>query len=152
MHYSQEMETGSMKILGVDPGNVRIGIAIGDEETRLAHGLGIVTHVSREKDAQKIAQLAIEQGCGKILVGLPLDSEGQVGPRARSVLRLVEAIQDQFGNFRVLTWDESHTSNDMDDIMLGGQFRKSDRQKDKDDKVAALLLLDYLNRENGEED
>lgn len=141
-----------MKILAVDPGNVRIGIAVGDEETRLAHGLGIVTHVSREKDAQKIAQLAIEQGCGKILVGLPLDSEGQVGPRARSVLRLVEAIQDQFGNSRVLTWDESHTSNDMDDILLGGQFRKSDRQKDKDDKVAALLLLDYLNRENGEED
>ena len=81
------------KVLAVDPGEVRIGIAISDETGTLARPLTILRHVSRSDDARRIVELAQQAEAGAIVVGLPLDAQGEVGPKARSALRLVEALR-----------------------------------------------------------
>ena len=73
----------SMKVLGVDPGEKRIGLAISDPTGTLARPLRVIKHQAREEDAKQIAVAAVEEGAQMIVVGQPLSSDGTVGPQAR---------------------------------------------------------------------
>jgi len=86
-----------MKFLGIDHGNARIGVAVSDPTGSLARPLRILKHVSRAEDVAVIAQLAQDEGCKSIVVGLPLDADSSLGPRARSVNRFIEELQKQTG-------------------------------------------------------
>ncbi len=70
-----------MKVLAVDPGEKRIGLAISDPTGTISRPLKVLTHEARAKDAQKIAEIAAEEAVGVIVIGLPLDANGEVGPR-----------------------------------------------------------------------
>lgn len=132
-----------MKSLGIDHGNVRIGVAISDENGGFARPLTILTHVSRAKDAEEICNLAEAEGCAQIVVGVPYDSDGSEGPRARSVLRFVGQLRSAC-NLPVMTWDESFSTRDV--LTTSVQMKKSrnSRRQALDDKAAALILQDYL--------
>lgn len=132
-----------LKVLGVDHGNVRIGIAISDESGSLARPLTIISHVSRMKDAESVQLMAEEQGCGRIVVGIPYDLDGSEGPRARSVLRFVDQLKN-LCQIPVTTWDESFsTQKTIETSILLGKKRSS-RQLPSDDKAAAMILQSYL--------
>lgn len=132
-----------MKILGIDHGNVRIGIAISDESGSFARPLSIITHVSRAKDAQEICRLGEEEGCGMIVVGIPYDSDGGEGPRARSVLRFVEQLRS-ISPIPVRTWDESFSTQNMIATSVEMKRSRSSRRQALDDKAAALILQSFL--------
>lgn len=132
-----------MKILGIDHGNVRIGVAISDESGSLARPLTILTHVSRAQDAEEVWKLCENEGCGLIVVGIPYDLDGGEGPRARSVLRFVEQLQS-VSAVPVKTWDESFSTKNV--IAASVQMNKSRRSRRvaMDDKAAAMILQSYL--------
>jgi putative Holliday junction resolvase len=132
-----------LKILGIDHGNVRIGIAISDESGSFARPLTIITHVSRAKDAEEICRLGEEEGCGMIVVGIPYDSDGSEGPRARSVLRFADQLKSVC-RVPVMTWDESFSTQSV--ISTSVQMNKSriSRKQALDDKAAALILQSFL--------
>ena len=132
-----------MKILGIDHGNVRIGIAISDESGSLARPLTIITHVSRAKDAEEVYRLAEQEGCGMIVVGIPYDADGGEGPRARSVLRFANQLES-ISRIPIKTWDESFSTQNV--ISTSVQMNKSrgSRRQALDDKAAALILQSYL--------
>lgn len=132
-----------MKFLGVDPGQERIGLSISDDQAFLARPLKIIKHISRAEDASRIAHTAAEEGCGVIVVGVPFDSNGGIGPRARASLKLVEAIR-QDTELSVLTWDESGTSQSADNLLVQVHSSRKKRQKPKDDLAAAIILTDFL--------
>ncbi len=92
----------------------------------------MIKHVSRAENAAAIARVAAENGANLILVGLPLDDEGQVGHQARRSLRLVQALK-QATDTAVETWDESGTTQ-----MAGPKDEMIDA------RAAAYLLQDYL--------
>ena len=132
-----------MKHLGIDHGNKRIGIAISDELGMFARPFMILEHVSRQEDALFISRLAHQHACGAIVVGLPLDSDGQIGPRARSVNRFIEALSTQT-NIPVISWDESNsTIKTIQASLLRGEKAKK-RREAMDDQAAAMILQDYL--------
>ena len=135
-----------MRVLGVDPGEARIGLAAGDTETRLASPLMILGHVSRQEDASAIVRIAVEQHCERIVLGLPLDSDGQPGPRARSVMRLADAIQ-QMATLPVDLWDESFSSQDARQFLALTGAKKKRRAQPQDDLAASLILQDYLSNQ-----
>ena len=83
------------RILAVDPGDKRIGLAISDPTQTIARPLKVIKHVSRLVDAAAIAQVAVEQEAGIILVGQPLDSDGRDGPMARKSNRQAQVIKTQ---------------------------------------------------------
>ncbi|MFP3852863.1 MAG: Holliday junction resolvase RuvX [Anaerolineales bacterium] len=123
------------RILAVDPGDARIGLAVSDPTGLLARPLMVIEHSSREEDARRIALVAESQEASAIVIGLPLDQEGNVGPQARKSLRLVEALREET-KLPVKTWDESGTT--MQALETHGQDELLDA------RAAAYLLQDYL--------
>jgi putative Holliday junction resolvase len=123
------------RILAVDPGEVRIGLAVSDPTATVARPLVVVRHTSRADDARAIHQAAQTQGAELIVVGLALDSDGQVGPQARRALRLVEALR-QSGTTPVATWDESGSTKEAS--------RRGEEDPMLDARAAAVILQDYL--------
>ena len=132
-----------MKYLGVDPGDVRIGLSVSDDQGILARPLAILRHISRTEDARRIAQIADSENCIAIVVGVPYDSEGGVGPRARVSLKLIEAIKSQT-DLSVLSWDESGTSKAADELAVQASVSPKKRKLAKDDLAAMLILNDFL--------
>jgi putative Holliday junction resolvase len=94
------------RILAVDPGERRLGLAVSDPTGSIARPLTVLGHASRRRDAEAIVQTAVEQEAERIVVGLALDVEGNVGPQARRALRLIEALR-ALTSIPVETWDES---------------------------------------------
>lgn len=136
-----------MRILSVDPGEVRIGIAISDETASFSRPLTVIKHISRPENAARIIRLAEENECGLIIVGAPLDSDGGIGLRARASLKLAEAMR-LLTQIRVEIWDESDTSKKADQIALQLGYRTKKRAAPKDAEAAALLLQDYLDAQD----
>lgn len=122
-------------VLAVDPGDVRIGLAVSDPSGTVARPLAVLQHRSRAADATAILRTATEHTATAIVVGLALDQEGMVGPQARKALRLVEALRIE-GGIPVVTWDESGTTQAV--------ARGGDRDPLVDARAAAALLQDFL--------
>ncbi len=132
-----------MKILAVDPGEARIGLAISNEDVTISRPLTTLKHISRPENAARIAALAQEQGCSLIVVGTPLDSDGLVGPRARASLKLVDALRS-VSTIPVETWDESGSSQEADQLVLTLGTSRKKRAVPKDALAAAIILQDFL--------
>lgn len=132
-----------MKIMAVDPGDARIGLAISDESGTLARPLTTLKHISRTENAARIARLAEEQHCLLIVVGTALDSEGNIGPRARASLKLVDALRS-VSSISVATWDESGSSQQADQLAAELGANRKKRSAPKDALAAALILQDFL--------
>jgi putative Holliday junction resolvase len=139
----------SGRVLGVDPGDKRIGLAVSDLTGTIARGLTVVNHVARAVDAATIAQIAAEQGAVKIVVGQALDDEGQVGPAARKAVRLAEAIRLQT-DLPVEMWDESGSTQAAQQTRIVMGVSRKKRSGHLDDLAAAVTLQSYLeaHREN----
>ena len=132
-----------MKFLCVDPGEVRIGVAISDETGTLARPLAILGHVSRVSDAMAIMQLALENQADAIVVGQALDSDGKPGPKARSAARLAEALQ-ALEEMPIYLWDESHSSQKAAELRIAKGISRKKRRQPIDDLAAAVILQDFL--------
>ena len=138
-----------MRILAVDPGEKRLGIAISDLSGVIANPLTVLQHVSRVVDAAAIAALAAEQQAVKIIVGQALDADNNPTPQSRMSARLAEAIRQQT-NLPVELWDESGSTQAARSahILIGGS-KRSRRQRGHghlDDLAATYILQTYLDQ------
>jgi putative Holliday junction resolvase len=137
-----------MRVLAVDPGEKRIGIAISDPSGTIANPLTVVNHVSRPVDAAVIAQLAAEAEAELIIVGEALNEEGEPTPQSRRASRLAAAIRDQVG-IPVELWDESGSTQSVRaaQIAMGTSQRK--RRGHLDHLAATYLLQTYRDEHKG---
>jgi putative Holliday junction resolvase len=131
------------RILAVDPGEKRIGLAISDPDRKLARPLEVLHHVSRVVDAATIAQAAAGQGATLILVGMALDSDGQAGPAARKAGRMAAAIGEQTA-IPVRLWDESGSTQVARETRLAAGAGRQKRGGHLDDLAASIILQSYL--------
>ncbi|MBE0698860.1 MAG: Holliday junction resolvase RuvX [Anaerolineaceae bacterium] len=131
------------RILGVDPGEKRIGLALSDPTLTIASPLVVLKHISRRIDAASIAQLAVEHDVMRIIVGQALDGEGLPTPQARHAARLAEAIREQT-SLPVQLWDESGSTQAAraSRIAMGVSRRK--RGGHLDEIAATVILQSYL--------
>ena len=131
------------RILAVDPGEKRIGLALSDPTGVIASPLSVLQHISRKADAASIARLAEENGAVRIIVGEALDDEGQPTPQARHAVLLTEAIREQT-SLPVELWDESGSTQAAraSRIAMGVSRRK--RSGHLDEIAAAVILQSYL--------
>lgn len=123
-------------VLAIDPGEVRIGLAISDPTGTIARPLEVVRHSSRRADVQAILLRATRLGARSLLVGLALDAEGAVGPQARRGLRLAEALRAET-DLPVDTMDESGST------LAARRPLREDPLLDA--RAAAVFLQEYLN-------
>jgi putative Holliday junction resolvase len=138
------------RILALDIGDKRIGVAISDESHILARPLTTIRRTSRREDFEAIARLIADQGVDRLVVGLPLTLRGEEGPQAQRVRHYVEALSAVVDT--PIAWqDERLTTIEAEDkISAGGSKRKSRAKGDVDAAAAAIILQGYLNQKNDE--
>ncbi len=132
-----------MKILAVDPGEKRLGLAISDPTGTIANPLIVLKHVSRPLDAAAIAQAAAENQARLIIVGQALDDEGLPTPQGRSAMRLAEAIRLQT-DLPVELWDESGSTQAAREARIQMGTKRQKRRGHLDDLAATYILQTYL--------
>ena len=135
------------RILAVDPGEKRIGLAISDPTGTIASPYKVLNHVSRLVDAAQIAQLAQVQEAICIIVGRSLDDDGEAGPSARKAQRLAEAVRTQT-SLPVEYWDETGTTNAAQAARFSMGVKRQKRSGHLDDLAAVIILQSFLDAQD----
>ncbi|MBC8504504.1 MAG: Holliday junction resolvase RuvX [Anaerolineales bacterium] len=132
-----------MRILGVDPGDKNIGIAISDPTGTIANPLTVLKHRSRAEDAQAIVDLAIQNEAGLIIIGQNLDEEGMPTFQGRKSARLGGVIK---GNTEIPVryWDESGSTKTARQARIAMDVSRSKRSGHLDELAATVILQSYL--------
>jgi len=117
-----------VKILALDFGRARTGVAVSDPTGELARPLGVVERAATEVGLQRLAEIVEEEAAEKVVVGLPLTLKGERGEQARETERFVAALRSRLA-VPVELFDERFTS-----VLAGGD----------DARAAAHILSDYL--------
>jgi putative Holliday junction resolvase len=131
------------RILAVDPGEKRLGIAVSDPTGTTARPLLVLKHVSRLIDAAEIARLATEHEVVRIIIGQALDEEGGGTPQARHAARLAEAVREQT-TLPVELWDESGSTQAARAARIAMGVSRRKRSGHLDEVAAAVILQSYL--------
>ena len=139
------------RLIGVDPGEKRIGLAVSDPSGTIARALRIVEHSARMVDAAQIAAAALEMQAEGIVVGQALDDEGNPTPEGRKAARLAEAIRSQT-NLPVEMWDESYSTQTAREIRIAMGVNRRKRSGHLDELAAAIILQSYLDAHAGQEE
>ena len=131
------------RLLGVDYGTVRIGLAITDPDRKVASPLETYTRKTLERDAAYLANLVRTRGITGIVLGLAIGLNGHEGPKAKEC-RAFGAWLESVTGLPVLFGDERFTSALADDIMFGAKMNKQKRSERRDMLAATLILQGFL--------
>jgi len=135
-----------MRIMALDPGDRRIGVAISDPSGTLARPLQTVVRRSRAEDFDQIKLLVENTGAGLVVVGLPLSLRGEQGAQARKVARYAASLAEVLP-VPVVTWDERYSSVMAHEILETNRKRgkrRSSHKNEVDSVAAAIILQSYL--------
>lgn len=132
-----------MRVLGVDPGDKNIGVAVSDNTGTIANPLTVVEHVSRNIDAATIAQLAQENNASKIIVGQSFNLDGKPNFQGRKAARLAAAIRTQT-EILVELWDEGYSTQQARGARIAMGTTRSKRKGHLDELAATVILQSYL--------
>ena len=132
-----------MRILCLDVGDKRIGVAVSDPTGFLASAERVVRRVSRDKDLAAIAALVDEYEAESIVVGLPLHLSGRAGEQADSVQRFVERLTPRV-KVPIILWDERLSTKGAQQLLIEAGRSPSERAARLDAAAAAVILQSYL--------
>jgi len=135
-----------MRILAVDYGTARIGLAQSDPTGFLAQGLSVLKRTSDAAAVAEIGRLAKQNEVDKIVVGLPKNMNGSIGPRAEQCTVFATQLQESTG-LPVDLFDERLTTVAAERLLIGNDMRRQARKQVIDAVAATLLLQSYLDRE-----
>jgi putative Holliday junction resolvase len=135
-----------MKVVGVDLGAKRIGVAVSDSagQVALPHRT-LERSGDRERDRAVIAALVAEVGAEAVVVGLPVSLDGSLGPAARDVLREAEELAAEL-DVPVETHDERLTTVSASRALVDAGVRSARRRRVVDQSAAAVMLQSWLDR------
>lgn len=132
------------RVLGVDLGARRIGLAISDPRGAIASPAGILASAGNpELDARSVLTRAAESGATRIVVGLPVNMDGSEGPQARAARRFAELLRAS-SPLPVELWDERLTSFQADEHLADAGLSRSARKRRRDAIAAQVMLQSFL--------
>jgi putative holliday junction resolvase len=137
----------AQRILAIDYGKKRIGLALSDELGMTAQPLQVLAHKNRKEDVRRLREICRAKGVRLIVVGHPLHITGEAGDMAEEAARFATRLRKELGipvelaDERLTTWEAEQTLAEM-----GGAKRRKDAPLD--DVAAAILLREYLERRN----
>jgi putative Holliday junction resolvase len=132
-----------MRILAVDHGEKRIGLALSDPTATLASPLTVIKHVSRLMDAAQVANLASENEVGLIVIGQSFDEEGEPNLAGRRAAKFAEALKEQT-QIPVELFDESFSTQDARATVIEMGFSRKKRAGHHDSLAAVMILRSYI--------
>jgi len=137
-----------MRVMALDVGHKRIGVALSDPGQVLASSLQVIERKGQQRDLTTVVQLVREHEVGKIIVGYPRSLDGTAGQQAKVVERyaalLEEKLEDSSLNVPVIFWDERLSTVAADRLMAEAGRKGRERRARIDAVAAAVILQDYL--------
>ena len=148
--YTRDNSTQIMRLMGLDVGDKRIGVAVSDDSELIASPKETVERRGTRKDVAHLLEIARREEVAEIVVGMPYSLDGSEGPQAAKVRRFIEAVEDQT-ELPVTTWDERYTTVVAEEMLHEVSASRTGRKKNVDRVAAALILQGYLDkkRESG---
>ncbi|WML30613.1 Holliday junction resolvase RuvX [Neobacillus sp. OS1-32] len=134
-----------MRVMGLDVGSKTVGIALSDELGWTAQGLKTL-HINEEKQEfgfKEIGQLIKEYQVSQVVVGLPKNMNGTIGPRGEASKQYAAEIERRFGVSAIL-WDERLTTMAAERVLLEADLSRKKRKKVIDKMAAVMILQGYL--------
>jgi len=132
-----------MRVMGIDYGDRRIGIAVSDAFRWTAQGLETVEKRRDGGELDRIAALVREHEVSEIVVGLPKNMNGSVGPRGEICIAFADTLRQTL-NLPVHLWDERLTTVSAERTLLEADISRKKRKQVVDKMAAALILQTYL--------
>ncbi len=132
-----------MRILALDYGTVRIGVAVSDELKMIAQPLEFIPAEPFAKFLERLKEIIREKEVEMILIGMPRNMDGSYGPAALKVQEFAAVLKDAI-TIPIKTWDERLTSAQANRFLIQGEVRRAERKQKVDKAAAAILLQSYL--------
>lgn len=132
-----------MRILAIDHGTKRMGIAISDELRIIAQPLEFIPAEPFSKFLERLKEILRDKQVEQILVGMPRNMDGSYGPAALKVQEFVAVLKNAVTT-PIKTWDERLTSAQANRFLLEANVRRDQRKEKVDKTAAAILLQSYL--------
>jgi len=134
----------SGRALGIDPGSVRIGLALSDLLGVTAQPIEHLERVGSRRDLNNISDRVRENDVRTVVIGLPLTLAGEEGQAARASREMAEGLERRLPGVRIELWDERLTTVQAERTMIDGKARRSKRRQRIDSLAAALILQNWL--------
>lgn len=132
-----------MRILGLDVGEKTIGVAVCDPLGFTAQGITTIRRIGKSKDLEEIDKICKEYSVESIVVGLPKNMNGTIGPSGEKILKFCEVIKE-YTNLEIIMWDERLTTVAAHRAMLEADLSRAKRKKIVDKIAATYILQGYL--------
>lgn len=132
-----------MRILAIDHGTKRMGIALSDETATIAQPLEFIPAEPFTDFLARLKQLIAEKQVDQILIGMPRNMDGSYGPAALKVQEFVAVLKETIA-IPIKTWDERLTSAQANRMLIQAEVRRDKRKQRVDAAAAAILLQSYL--------
>jgi putative Holliday junction resolvase len=131
------------RILGLDVGDKTLGIAVSDQLALTAQGVAVRRRSSLAADLAYLRDLLTHYDIGAVVVGLPKNMDGSLGPQAQKTLAFIERLR-QVCSVPVMAWDERLTTLQAERILLQADVTRRRRKQVRDKLAAQLILQTYL--------
>ncbi len=137
-----------MRILAVDHGEKRIGLALSDPTATIASPLKVIEHISRIIDTAQVAEIAMQHEAGLIVIGQSFDEEGNPNLAGRRAAKFAEALKEQT-NIPIELFDESFSTRDARVTRIEMGVSRKKRAGHMDELAAVMILRSYIESKKG---
>lgn len=127
------------RIMGLDVGDIRIGVAVSDALGVTAQAVATIQRKGLERDLNGLKTLCDEYAAQRVVIGYPLNMDGSIGPQAEKIRAFANALTSRLELPSVL-WDERLTTAEARKVLISGGMRR-EKRKDVIDQMAAMLIL-----------
>lgn len=133
----------TVRVLSLDVGEKRIGIAVSDPGGMIAQGLKVYARRSRSQDINEIKEVARQLEVSRIVVGLPKNLDGSLGPKAQEIVQFAQSIEHATG-IAIDMWDERFSTDEAHRIFDMASVNRKKRKSSIDMMAAQIILQGYL--------
>jgi putative Holliday junction resolvase len=137
------------RALGIDPGAVRIGLALSDLLGLTAQPVDHLERIGSRRDLNNIAEFCRENEVHTVVIGLPLTLAGEEGEAAVASREMAEGLSRRLPRVRIELWDERMTTVQAERVMIEADVKRKRRRQKIDSLAASLILQSWLDANSG---
>ncbi|OGX33661.1 MAG: Holliday junction DNA helicase RuvA [Omnitrophica WOR_2 bacterium RIFCSPLOWO2_02_FULL_50_19] len=134
-----------MRVLALDTGEKRIGVAVSDPLGIIAQGVTVITRKDPETDLNEIKRIVEEYKADSVVIGMPVNMDGTKGKSAEKVNEFVEILKGRL-SIPVYTYDERLSTKESEKFLISADVSRKKRKQVIDKMAAQLILESYLER------
>ncbi len=132
-----------MRILGIDYGSKRMGLAVSDPTRMIARSLVVITRTDLKRDLDRLVEVIEQQEASDIVIGMPVSKNGSLGEKAKEVIDFIDKMKKRI-KIPIIQWDERFTTVISERLLIEADMSRARRKQVIDKVAASVMLQSYL--------